>query len=41
MAKRAPMSVVKQFDLKPGDMLDWAFDVKNGEINNCRPIIEK
>jgi len=27
-----PMSIVKQFSLKPGDKLDWTFEVKNGEI---------
>ncbi len=27
-----PMSVVKQFNLKSGDLLDWSFEVKNGEI---------
>jgi len=27
-----PMSIVKQFDLKSGDMLDWVFEVKNGKM---------
>ena len=27
-----PMSVLKQFNLKAGDKLDWNFDVKDGEI---------
>lgn len=27
-----PMSVVKQFNLKKGDKLDWAFDIKEGEM---------
>jgi bifunctional DNA-binding transcriptional regulator/antitoxin component of YhaV-PrlF toxin-antitoxin module len=27
-----PMSVVKQFNLKSGDKLDWAFDIKEGNI---------
>ena len=28
-----PMSIVKQFGLKSGDMLEWAFEVKNNEIS--------
>ena len=27
-----PMSIVKQFGLKSGDMLEWTFEVKNNEI---------
>jgi bifunctional DNA-binding transcriptional regulator/antitoxin component of YhaV-PrlF toxin-antitoxin module len=27
-----PMSIVKQFNLKTGDRLNWVFDVKNGEM---------
>ena len=27
-----PMSIVKQFGLKSGDMLEWIFEVKNNEI---------
>ena len=27
-----PMSIVKQFNLKSGDMLEWIFEVKNNEI---------
>jgi antitoxin component of MazEF toxin-antitoxin module len=27
-----PMSIVKQFNLKTGDKLDWSFNVKNGEM---------
>lgn len=27
-----PMSIVKQFNLKSGDKLKWAFEVKNNEI---------
>ncbi len=27
-----PMSVVRQFDLKPGDMLEWFFEAKGGEM---------
>jgi bifunctional DNA-binding transcriptional regulator/antitoxin component of YhaV-PrlF toxin-antitoxin module len=27
-----PMSVVKQFDLKLGDELDWAFEVIDGKM---------
>lgn len=27
-----PMSIVRQFNLKTGDKLDWVFDVKNGEM---------
>jgi hypothetical protein len=26
------MSIVKQFNLKTGDKLDWSFNVKNGEM---------
>jgi len=26
------MSIVKQFGLKSGDMLEWIFEVKNNEI---------
>ena len=34
-----PMSVVKQFDLKPGDKLDWLFQVKdNNLVMIVRPI---
>ena len=27
-----PMSVVKQFNLRQGDILDWTFEIKNGEM---------
>ena len=27
-----PMSIVKQFELKSGDKLEWTFEVKNNEI---------
>jgi len=27
-----PMSIVKQFNLKSGDKLEWTFEVKNSEI---------
>jgi hypothetical protein len=27
-----PMSIVRQFDLKAGDKLDWSFEVKGGEL---------
>jgi antitoxin component of MazEF toxin-antitoxin module len=27
-----PMSIVKQFNLKSGDKLEWAFEVRNNEI---------
>jgi hypothetical protein len=27
-----PMSIVKQFDLKPGDRLNWSFDIRDGEM---------
>lgn len=34
-----PMSVVKQFNLTSGDMLDWAFEVESGEMAiRVRPL---
>jgi hypothetical protein len=27
-----PMSIVKQFNLGSGDMLNWAFEVRDGEV---------
>jgi len=27
-----PMSVVRQFSLRPGDMLDWRFEVKDNAL---------
>jgi len=27
-----PMNVLKQFDLKAGDKLDWRYEVLNGEL---------
>lgn len=27
-----PRSIVKQFDLKAGDKLDWSFEARNGEL---------
>ncbi|HMK94110.1 MAG TPA: hypothetical protein VK536_01795 [Candidatus Limnocylindrales bacterium] len=27
-----PMNVLKQFDLKAGDYLDWTYDVVKGEL---------
>jgi bifunctional DNA-binding transcriptional regulator/antitoxin component of YhaV-PrlF toxin-antitoxin module len=27
-----PASIVKQYDLKDGDRLDWSFSVKEGEM---------
>lgn len=37
-----PMSVVRQFDLKSGDRLDWSFDIKDGKmVIMVRPITEK
>jgi bifunctional DNA-binding transcriptional regulator/antitoxin component of YhaV-PrlF toxin-antitoxin module len=27
-----PMSIVKQFNLKQGDKLEWAFEVKDGNL---------
>jgi len=34
-----PMSVVRQFNLKPGDMLDWIFEARNSEMAiSIKPI---
>ena len=27
-----PRSIIKQFKLKPGDKLDWTFEVNKGEM---------
>lgn len=27
-----PMSIVKQFELAPGDKLDWSFEARGGEL---------
>jgi len=27
-----PMSVVKQFELGPGDKLDWSYEIVNNEL---------
>jgi hypothetical protein len=36
------MSVVKQFNLKAGDKLDWAFGIKEGEmVMVVRPVVTK
>ncbi len=36
-----PQAIVKQFELKEGDKLDWTLTVKNGElIIEVKPIKE-
>ena len=36
-----PMSVVRQFDLKAGDELDWAFVAKDGKmVIMIQPLVQ-
>jgi bifunctional DNA-binding transcriptional regulator/antitoxin component of YhaV-PrlF toxin-antitoxin module len=32
MRTTVPMSIIRHFKLRPGDKLDWDFEINNGEI---------